>query len=84
MNHKIKNIKELVQYLTLYSTIFFSDDGTEVVMKDKKNNKEYKVISNIKNINGEKGNYFTINVYQEDGVHCFEYFDKLITEIMRN
>ncbi|WP_210727884.1 hypothetical protein [Facklamia miroungae] len=53
-------------------------------MKDKKNNKEYKVISNIKNINGEKGNYFTINVYQEDGVHCFEYFDKLITEIMRN
>lgn len=24
---KIKSIKELTQYLTLYSTIFFSEDG---------------------------------------------------------
>lgn len=81
---KIKSIKELTQYLTLYSTIFFSEDGKKAeIVVDKENNKKYTVYSCIKSIKGDKDNYYTISVYQEDGVELLEFFDKLINDIIR-
>ena len=35
INPKIESIKKLAQYLTLYSTIFFSEDGKKVEIVDK-------------------------------------------------
>ena len=75
---KIKSIKELTQYLTFYSTIFFSEDGKKAEIIDKENNKKYTVYSCIKSIEGDKDNYYTISVYQEDGVELIEFFDKHI------
>lgn len=80
---KIKSIKELTQYLTFYSTIFFSEDGKKAEIIDKENNKKYTVYSCIKSIEGDKDNYYTISVYQEDGVELIEFFDKLINDIIR-
>ena len=79
---KIKSIKELTQYLTLYSTIFFSEDGKKAEIVDKENNKKYTVDSCIKSIEGDKDNYYTISVYQEDGVELLEFFDELINCII--
>ena len=80
---KIKSIKELAQYLTLYSTIFFSEDGKKVKMVDKENNEEFTANSCIKNMEGDKDNYYTIIVYQENGIEYLECFDKLINDIIR-
>lgn len=81
---KIKSIKELTQYLALYSTIFFSEDGKKAeIVVDKENNKKYTVYSCIKSIEGDKDNYYTISVYQEDGVELLEFFDELINDIIR-
>lgn len=79
---KIKSISELSQYLSLYSTIFFSKDGGKVRIVDKENNKEYTIESSIKDIHGHKNNYYTITIYEENGISKLECFDKLINEII--
>ena len=65
---KIKSISELSRYLSLYSTIFFSEDGGNVSIVDKENNKEYTIESRIKDIHGHKNNYYTITIYEENGI----------------
>lgn len=82
ISNRISSVGELAQYLTLYSSIFFSEDGKEVKIVDKNNNKEYTTASNIISIDSENANYFTIEVYQEDGINYLELFDKFINDII--
>lgn len=83
INPKIKTIKKLAQYLTLYSTIFFSEDGKKVEIIDKDTNKKQIIDSCIKNIEGDKHNYYIITIFQENEINYLECFDKLINEIIR-
>ena len=80
----IKSIKEVSQYLAAYSTIFFSEDGKEVTMVDKKTNKKFTTNSCIKHIKGDNCNYYTITIYQENKIYYLEFFDKLINEFIYN
>lgn len=82
ISDRISTIGELAQYLTLYSSIFFSEDGKKVSIVDKNNNEEYTTDSNIISIDSENANYFTIEVYQEDGINYLELFDKFINDII--
>ena len=83
INPKIESIKKLAQYLTLYSTIFFSEDGKKVEIVDKATKKIKIMDSCIKNIGGDKHNYYIISIFQEEEVNYLECFDKLINEIFR-
>lgn len=82
MSSKINTVNELSQYLTLYSSIFFSEEGKKVRIVDKDNNKEYETDSNIMSIDSENANYFTIEIYQDNGINYLELFDKFINEII--
>lgn len=81
----VSSVSELAQYLTLYSTIFFSKTGETVVFKDKKTNKKFELNSCIKKIvlnSHEKKNYYTVTIYQENNVDKLELFNRLILQII--